>query len=155
MNTFSETVFTDVLQNIGALKNFPIFWIKQRLQHGYFPVSIAKFLRTVFLQNTSGGSFSIFLKEIKQPFRRGVNLNRFFKKCPCYDVLIIFPSQRVLENIVWYVELVCLCICYQLSGFLNNFVMVYPIKLKIVMLYITWKILFETPFLRYLSMCLK
>ena len=32
----------------------------------------------------------IFLKVIKQPFRRGANLNRFLKKCPCYYVLIIF-----------------------------------------------------------------
>ena len=43
----------------------------------------------------------------------------------------------------------CLWICRQLSGFLNNSIRVYPIKLKISMLLITWKILFEAPFFRY------
>ena len=32
-------------------------FIKKRLQHMYFPLSIAKFLRTTFLLNTSGGCF--------------------------------------------------------------------------------------------------
>ena len=62
----------------GALKNFANFtgkihvlkslfkkasgpqackFIKKRLQHRYFPVKLAKFSRTLFLQNTSGGSF--------------------------------------------------------------------------------------------------
>ena len=31
--------------------------IKKRLQHRCFPVKFAKFLRTRFLQNTSGGCF--------------------------------------------------------------------------------------------------
>ena len=39
-----------------------------------FPVSIAKFLRTTFLQNSFSGCFCIFLKVIKQPFRKGVNI---------------------------------------------------------------------------------
>ena len=34
---------------IGAPINLAIFWIKKRLQHRYFPVSITKFLRTAFL----------------------------------------------------------------------------------------------------------
>ena len=32
-------------------------FIKKRLQHRYFPVKLAKFSRTLFLQNTSGGWF--------------------------------------------------------------------------------------------------
>ena len=38
-----------------AVKKQP--FIKNRLQHRCFPVNIKKFLRTVFLQNTSGGCF--------------------------------------------------------------------------------------------------
>ena len=43
------------LINVVGLKacNF----IKKRLQHRFFLINIAKFLRTVFLQNTSGGCF--------------------------------------------------------------------------------------------------
>ena len=33
-------------------------FIKKRLQHRCFTVNIIKFLRTFFLQNTSGGCFS-------------------------------------------------------------------------------------------------
>ena len=36
---------------------FLINFVKRRLQHRCFPVNIAKFLRTAFLQNTSGGCF--------------------------------------------------------------------------------------------------
>ena len=57
---------------IGVLKNFGDFtgkhlcWslracnhIKKRLQHSCFPVKFAEFLRTPFLQNTSGGRFCL------------------------------------------------------------------------------------------------
>ena len=44
---------------ISALKNFAIFWIKKSLQHRCFPVNIAKFLKTAFLQNFSSGCFCI------------------------------------------------------------------------------------------------
>ena len=56
---------------IGALKNFEIFWIKKSFQRRCFPANIAKFLRTAFLQNFSGGCFCIILKVIKQLFRKG------------------------------------------------------------------------------------
>ena len=69
---------------IAALKNIVIFWIKKSLQHSCFPMNIAKSLRTAFLQNISGDCFSIFLKIIKELHRKGVNINRFLKKCPCY-----------------------------------------------------------------------
>ena len=54
---------------IDVLKNFPNFtgkhqcWscrpqgLKKRLQHRCFPVKFARFLRTTFLQNSSGGCF--------------------------------------------------------------------------------------------------
>ena len=63
--TFMQNIYTpqkqpfkDVLQ-IGVLKNFAIGipacnFIKKRLQHRRFPVDIAKYLSTAFLQNTSG-----------------------------------------------------------------------------------------------------
>ena len=34
---------------IGAHKNFLMLWIKKRFQHSFFPVNIAKFLKTAFL----------------------------------------------------------------------------------------------------------
>ena len=65
---------------IGVLKNFVIFTGKylcwslflikltpktpKRLQHRCFLVNIAKFLRTPFLRNTSGGCFCCFKKSV-------------------------------------------------------------------------------------------
>ena len=48
--------------------------LKKRLWHRCFPVNVAKFLRTSFLQNTSGGCFcqSLIISIVqiqKQPFR--------------------------------------------------------------------------------------
>lgn len=60
------------------------------------------------------------------------------KECSCYDVLVIFSSQQVLETScdVQKDVLVSLQIFRQLSGFLNNLLRVlYPVKLKISMLY--------------------
>ena len=96
-----------IIQHISSastskqFKRFPIFYLRtvkllkflkihKRLQCRYFPVNIVEFLRTAFLWNNSGGCFCIFLKVVKQPFRKRVKLNRFLKKCPCYDVLIFF-----------------------------------------------------------------
>ena len=44
-------------------------FLTKRLQHGYFPVNTAKFLRNTFLQNTYGGCFwemliKIFLVQV-------------------------------------------------------------------------------------------
>ena len=54
----------------GILKNFwkltekkPVsefLFLKKRLQHRWFPINFAKFLRTPFLLSTSGGCFSQF-----------------------------------------------------------------------------------------------
>ena len=40
-------------------------FIKKRLQYKCFPVNIGKFLRTPFLQNTSGGCFSSELTHVR------------------------------------------------------------------------------------------
>ena len=39
-----------------------------------------------------------FLKVIQQSFRKDVNLNRFLKGCPVYNVLIMFSSRHVFET---------------------------------------------------------
>ena len=109
---------------IGALKNVAIFWHKKSLQHRCFLVNIAKFLRTAFLQNFSGGCFCIISKVIKRYFAKSI-----LKKYSCYDILIFFSSQHVLEK----VELVCSQLCRQFPGFLYNFIRVYSVKLKIGM----------------------
>ena len=46
----------------GVLRNFarPATLLKKRLWHRHFPVNFAKFLRTPFLQNTSGGCSSFY-----------------------------------------------------------------------------------------------
>ena len=68
---------------IGVLKNIAIFtgkhlcWslllkksiLKKRLQHRSFPVNIAKFLRTPFLQNTSGWLFLLGMIHIWRPWK--------------------------------------------------------------------------------------
>ena len=63
---------------IGVLKNFAKFhretpvlkslFHKKRLQHWCFPVRFAKFLKTLSLQNTSGGDFRKLEYRTKAPF---------------------------------------------------------------------------------------
>ena len=61
------TLLQDILISIRT-RQFHNFL--RKLTTSYFrPVNIAKFLRTAFLYNTSGGCFYIFQKVIKQPFR--------------------------------------------------------------------------------------
>ena len=43
-------------------------FIRERLQHRCFPVNIAKYLRTVFLWNTSGSCFLIKKQLIREKF---------------------------------------------------------------------------------------
>ena len=81
--------FADALQNkIGVLKNSANFtgkqpafeslfnkvvglevcnFIKKRPQHRCFPVKFAKFFRTPFLQNTTGGCFFQYSYSIRDP----------------------------------------------------------------------------------------
>ena len=68
LHSFMKIFRSSRLQTLiktGAVKNFAIFWIKKGLQQRCFTVNIAKFLRTAFLQNFSGGCFCI-IKVIKQ-----------------------------------------------------------------------------------------
>ena len=44
-----------LLNKVAGLKAWN--FIKKRLQHRYFPMKLAKFWRTLFLQNISGGCF--------------------------------------------------------------------------------------------------
>ena len=122
---------SQIFFKIGALNSFAIFWINKSLQYRYFPVNIAKFLKTPFLQNFSGGCFCIILKVIKQLFCKGYLKN--INKCPSYDVLTIFFLNTSFD--IQKVELVLLQICRQFPGFLYNSIRVYSIKLKIGMLY--------------------
>ena len=58
----------EVFCNEGVLRNFAKFTGKhlcQRLWHGRFPVNFGKFLRTTFLQNTSGRLLLSFLPSSK------------------------------------------------------------------------------------------
>ena len=41
---------------------------------------------------------NVFWKVMERLSRRGVNLNRFLKKCPYYYALIVFSSKHVLET---------------------------------------------------------
>ena len=65
--------------------------LKKRLWHRCFPVSFAKFLRTPFLQNTSGG---LRLNEITKTERNSANSNPYDKKktkllppCRCFQAV--------------------------------------------------------------------
>ena len=91
----SRSSRSQVFFKIGALKNFAIFWIKKRLQHRCFPVNIGQFLRQRFYR-TSPVADSAFFKS---------NLTAISQRCECYDVLVIFSSQHVLERyIVWCIK---------------------------------------------------
>ena len=76
MNIFRSSR-SQMFFNIRTLKNFAIFWIKESIQHRCFPVNIAKFFRTAFLQNFSGGCFCISLKVIKRLFCKGYFKSHF------------------------------------------------------------------------------
>ena len=104
-----------------------------------FLVSLLEFIRVYYYY-----SLSEFHECIpQQPCCKGVNLNRFLKKCPCYYVLIIVSSQHVLDmHDVQKVELVCLYICCHLSVFLNNSDMRYHMNNTL-----------ETPFCRGAFKC--
>ena len=83
-------------------------------------------------------SWTNFLKVIKQPIRRSLNLNGFVKKYPCYYDLIFFSPRHRLETrrLMYKKSNSCVYIVvviYQLYP--NKSVRVCPIKLKIDMLY--------------------
>ena len=100
-------------------------------------MNIAKCFIAAFLQNFSGRCFFIILKVFRN-FATAISQRLFLKECPCYDVLIIFPSQHMLEKQKRLMNKnsnsFFLQICRQFPGFLNKSIRVYS-KLKIGMLY--------------------
>ena len=57
----------------------PAILLKKRLWHRYFPENLAKFLRTPFLQNTSGGCFCPFKLFTITELGTGNTGNRFYR----------------------------------------------------------------------------
>ena len=87
----------------GVLKR-PAASLKKRLQHMCFPVNLAKFLRTTFLQNTSGrlllnGLISIFYKNSRknETSSDSVNSNIAWKQFWEFDCLSKFCFQTITE----------------------------------------------------------
>ena len=76
----------------------PATLLKNRLWHSCFPVNFVKFLRTPFLQNTSGGGFCVSL-EIKKIICNE-NISFYFKFVPkrkvykTKDKITKFTQQR-------------------------------------------------------------
>ena len=87
----------EVFCNEGVLRNFAKFTGKhlcQRLWHGRFPVNFGKFLRTTFLQNTSGRLLLSFLPSSK--VKAGAimlyfmsNISFLKTNTPTFSILII------------------------------------------------------------------
>ena len=50
-------------------------FVKKRLQHLCFPLTFAKFLRTPFLQNTSGGCFWVSYRNLLCYFKKDFNFS--------------------------------------------------------------------------------
>ena len=70
-------------------------FIKKRLQHSWFPVKFAKFFRTLFLQNTSGGCFWKYL--MNSPFIA-------FENKWCYFMVRIGSQALISLNCVCFVS---------------------------------------------------
>ena len=68
---FQKPPFADVLQNRCPKKVGNILNQKEFPKHVFYYWNIAKLLRVVFLQNSSGGCFYVILKVINQLFRKG------------------------------------------------------------------------------------
>ena len=127
-------------------------FIKIRLQRRCISVNFAKFLRTPFLQNpsddcffTSGGSFCTFLKK---------QLNSYFATLLCRNYNFFFSTHRFMHkksNLFVY-KFVTNCQVFEITpseGILWSWKLAWSHWSLI-----TWTIIFETPFFRYLSMCL-
>ena len=80
-----QTLF---LNKVAGLR--PATLLKKRLSHRWFPVNFAKFPRTPFLKNTSGGCFWIF-KLTKMVL---------FSKGPFYAFLCVF-MRFVYKNVLF------------------------------------------------------
>ena len=66
--------------------------LKKRLWHRCFPVNFAKFLRTPFLQNTSGRLLLLFM------FCFFSILCQYYKDFQCYLLLLFTPKLRKYKD---------------------------------------------------------
>ena len=122
----------EVLFKKGALRNFAKFTgthlcqslffnkvavlrhatlLKKRLWHRYFPVNFAKFLRTPFLQNTSGVCFRIK--------RRYITKYLWY-----YSILIYNTAQKMkfsITDLATFTEEICNEKLHFLCSVMNNF----------------------------------
>ena len=74
---------------------FLINFVKRRLQHRCFPVNIAKFLRTAFWWNTSGGCF--YMCSIEKMFRK---ISQTSLECIVTGVLFLSSCRARTCNFV-------------------------------------------------------
>ena len=80
---------------IGVLKNLadlrPATLVKQRLWHSCFPVNVAKFLRTPFLQKTASEDFREVLLDVRGSYESKTVGNEFLRK-------ILIVGKKLLQN---------------------------------------------------------
>ena len=80
---------------IGVLKNLadlrPATLVKQRLWHSCFPVNVAKFLRTPFLQKTASDDFREVLLDVRGSYESKTVGNEFLRK-------ILIVGKKLLQN---------------------------------------------------------
>ena len=83
------------------------------------------------------------------------NIIRLLKKCPCYDVLILFSSQQVLEKhrLMYKKSNEVVFKLLSIVSLSKTSVRVYSSKLEIGMLY-HMNNAFQNTVFRYLSICL-
>ena len=62
-------------------------FIKKKLQHNYFPVNFAKFLRATFLHNTLGDCSCL------------LELQSFIGKIKCFIQDISIKNEQILKNV--------------------------------------------------------
>ena len=82
-----------------ALGLWPATLWKKRLWHKRFPVNFAKFLRTPFLQNTSGW---LLLTKLHHPNRRKIRL-------PCFELRWLLNGM----NMPWHSVFSFLCLLFR------------------------------------------
>ena len=101
---FQKQQFKNVLQNRLSEKFCNILNLKKSLTQ-VFSCEYCEIFTNSFFTELLRWLLLLFLKVIKQLFRKGVSVTRFLTKFPCYDVLLIFTSQNVLErHIVWCIK---------------------------------------------------
>ena len=82
--------------------------LKKRLWHGCFPVNFVKFLRTPFLQNTSGGCFCYYFSTKKVLFDDFVfilTIGHTF--CGDLNWILLFHDSHAQINSFWFCNYRC------------------------------------------------